>query len=76
MQRMTGAGGPGDDIAVDLHRQAAAVKWCEETDTDSMEVVVLLDQDDEFVTALSLKPAGNSEVLLRKKLDTLRRSLA
>ena len=25
-QRMTGAGGPGDDIAVDFHRQAAPVQ--------------------------------------------------
>lgn len=45
---------PGLDAIVDLadrgkhlapHRQAAAVKWCEKTDTDSAEMLVLLDKE-------------------------------
>ena len=37
--------------------------------------IVLLEKDDEFVGALSLKPAGMSELLVRKQLAKLRDAL-
>jgi hypothetical protein len=56
--------------------QAAALKWCIDTDTSSVEVLVLLDKDDELMTALGLLSGGNNAALLRKRFATVREVLA
>jgi hypothetical protein len=50
--------------------QVAAVKWCE--DTDSVQVIVLTEQEDAFVSALGFKPNGNNAKLLRTRFGEIR----
>ena len=52
--------------------QVAAVKWCNETDTDSVEVIVLTEQEDAFAAALGFKPNGNNAKLLRTRFGKIR----
>ena len=54
------------------HIQAAAVKWCEENEAWSVDMIVEAEQDDAFVAALSLKPRGTSEIVVRKRLAKAR----
>ena len=54
------------------HLQAAAVKWCEDNEADSVAMVIEAEQDDSFVAALSLKPGGVREICIRKRLATAR----
>ena len=51
--------------------QEAAQKWCEETDTASMHLVVELQMVDAFVDALGLKKGGNNERAVRQRLEAL-----
>lgn len=52
--------------------QAAALKWCQETDTPSVQVLVLAAQDEAFLAALGVKPKGNTETMLRARLAAVR----
>jgi hypothetical protein len=58
----------GPDVLADV--QVAAVKWCE--DTDSVQVIVLTEQEDAFVSALGFKPNGNNAKLLRTRFGEIR----
>ena len=51
--------------------QEAAQKWCEETDTASMHLVVELHMVDALVDALGLKKGGNNERAVRQRLEAL-----
>ena len=51
--------------------QEAAQKWCEETDTASMHLVVELQMVDALVDALGLKKGGNNERAVRQRLEAL-----
>ena len=52
----------------------AARKWCDETDTASMHLVVELQMVDAFVAALGLTKDGTNERAVRKRLDAMRAS--
>ena len=52
--------------------QAAALAWCIEMDTSSVEVIVAVEADDAFVSALGLKPGGLNMGLVRKRLAAFR----
>ena len=57
------------------HIQTAAVKWCEESEAWSVDMIVEAELDDAFVAALSLKPGGASEIVVRKELAKVRERL-
>ena len=58
------------------HIQAAAVKWCEDNEAWSVGIIVEAEADDAFVAALSLKPGGMSEIVVRKRLAKAREQVA
>ena len=58
------------------HIQAAAVKWCEDDEAYSVSLIIEAENDDAFVSALSLKPGGTSEITVRKRLAKARAELA
>ena len=57
------------------HR-AMALKWCVDHDADSVNVIVLMEMDDEFVASMGLKVGGLNERLLRKRLAVIREAVA
>ena len=52
--------------------QTAAYQWCVESDTWSVAVIVELGQEEAILAALGLKPGGNSELIVRKRLSNFR----
>ena len=55
--------------------QKAALDWCTHTDTCSVDIILLLNQDDEFITAIGLQLEGNSAALLKKRFAAKRQAL-
>ena len=51
--------------------QAAALKWCEDNDADTVEGICLAEMDDAFVASMSLKAGGVNEVMVRKRLAAI-----
>ena len=51
--------------------QQAALGWCKTTDTASVQLIVELDQVDEFVDALGVKRGGNNDLVVRRRLAAL-----
>ena len=49
----------------------AARRWCQETDTASMHLVVELNLMDAFIGALGVKEGGNNEQAVRQRLAAL-----
>ena len=58
------------------HVQSAALRWCEENEADSVQLILLAGLDDSFVAALGLKAGGAREIVVRRRLDELRSGLA
>jgi len=70
LYRINGLAALVDYLAPEM--QAAALKWCQETDTPSVQVLVLAAQDEAFLAALGVKPKGNTETMLRARLAAVR----
>jgi hypothetical protein len=58
-----------------LETQEAALQWCIDTDTPSVQVLVLTQQDEEFIASIGAQPGGNIDTILRDRLAAVRRSL-
>ena len=56
-------------------KQEAALRWCLDTDTPSVKVLVLMEQDEAFLDALDIQPDGNMLPILRERLDAQRAAL-
>lgn len=57
------------------HVKTAAIRWCAETDTGTVQVLLYLRQEEEFIRTLPLKAGGNNEALVRERLVQLRQSM-
>lgn len=57
------------------HVKTAAARWCAQTDTGTVQVLLYLHQEEEFIRALPLKAGGNNETLVRERLVQLRQSM-
>lgn len=55
--------------------QDAALRYCVETDTPSVQVLVLMGADDSFLASLGVEPGGNTDTILRDRIASLRRGL-
>ena len=55
--------------------QDAALEYCIATDTPSVQVLVLMEQDEAFIAALGAQPGGNIDNILRDRFQALRRAL-
>ena len=55
--------------------QDAALQYCMQTDTPSVQVLVLMEQDEAFIAAVGAQVGGNIETLLRDRLAAVRRAL-
>jgi hypothetical protein len=52
--------------------QDAALQWCLVSDTPSVQLLVLMEQDEAFIAALGVQPGGNADLLLRERLAAVR----
>ena len=55
--------------------QDAALQWCVDTDTPSVQVLLLSGQEEAFLAALGVQPGGNVDTILRDRLASQRRAL-